>query len=100
MLHTVNKSPFEKNSVRTCLRLAREGSDILFIENAVYAALRGTEIGGEIERAAKKHKIFVLGPDVLARGLEQENLIDGIEIVDYDGFVELTVKNDKVQSWL
>ena len=100
MLHTVNKSPFQKNSVRTCLRLAKEGSDILFIEDAVYTALKGTEMADEIEQAAKKHNVFVLGPDVQARGLEQDHLIDGIEVVDYDGFVELAASNDKVQSWL
>lgn len=100
MLHTVNKSPFQKNSVSTCLRLAKEGSDILFIEDAVYAALKGTKMADEIEQATQKHKLFVLGPDVQARGLEQDHLIDGIQVVDYDGFVELAVSNDKVQSWL
>ena len=33
MLHTVNKSPFEKNSLETCLRLAEDNSSILLIED-------------------------------------------------------------------
>ncbi|MEE8289418.1 MAG: DsrH/TusB family sulfur metabolism protein, partial [Nitrosomonadaceae bacterium] len=37
VLHIINKSPFEKNSLDTCLRLAKKGSAILFIEDAIYA---------------------------------------------------------------
>ena len=42
MLHTVNKSPFEKNSLETCLRLADSNSSILLIEDGVYGALKNT----------------------------------------------------------
>ena len=43
MLHTINKSPFEKSSLQTCLRYADDGSSILLIEDGVYAASKGTE---------------------------------------------------------
>ena len=33
MLHTVNKSPFEKTTLDSCLRFAQEGSAILLIED-------------------------------------------------------------------
>ena len=33
MLHTVNKSPFEKDSMTSCLRLSADGSSILLIED-------------------------------------------------------------------
>ena len=100
MLHTVNKSPFEKNSIHTCLRLAQKRSDILLIEDAVYAALQGTEIESVIQQAVSEHSLYVLEPDLMARGLQRDDLIDGIQTVGYDGFVELSVENDKVQSWL
>jgi tRNA 2-thiouridine synthesizing protein B len=100
MLHTVNKSPFEKNSIHTCLRLAQKGSDILLIEDAVYAALQGTEIESIIKQAASEYSVYVLAPDFMARGLQQDQLIEGIQTVGYDGFVKLAVENDKVQSWL
>jgi tRNA 2-thiouridine synthesizing protein B len=35
-----------------------------------------------------------------ARGVPPESLIDGIKLVDYDGFVELTTEYEKTQSWL
>ena len=100
MLHTVNKSPFEKNSLATCFRLAKKDSDILLIEDAVYAAIAGTEHESEIKRALDKYDIYALGPDLKARGIKQNRVIDGIKIVGYDGFVKLATENDQVQSWL
>lgn len=100
MLHTVNKSPFEKNSLQTCLRLAKEGNDILLIEDAVYAATKGTSVSEMVAQAAKNFNLYVLGPDLLSRGVGQDELIEGCEVVDYAGFVRLATENDKVQSWL
>lgn len=98
MLHTVNKSPFEKNSLATCLRLARAGSDILLLEDAVYAALAGAATG--LEQALGAHTVFVLEADMAARGIARDALIDGVRVVDYDGFVDLCAGNDSVQCWL
>ncbi len=100
MLHTVNKSPFEKNSLRTCLRLARPGSDILLIQDAVYAALSDTEFTADMIEAVRQHNVYALEPDLMARGLGQSSLIEGVEPVGYDRFVELAATNDSVQSWL
>jgi tRNA 2-thiouridine synthesizing protein B len=100
MLHTVNKSPFEKNSLDTALRLARDGSALLLIEDAVYAAMKGTAVEGKVGDAARRLKVFVLGPDLKARGLEESKVIDGIGVVDYGGFVDLAAENDKVQAWV
>ena len=41
MLHTVNKSPFESNSLEICLKHAKDGHDILLIEDGVYAVSKG-----------------------------------------------------------
>ena len=101
MLHMVNKSPFEKNSLDTCLRLAKEDSALLLIEDGVYAALKGTANEEKMVAAAKKMvKVYALGPDLRARGLDDGKIIDGIEVVDYGGFVDLTADHDTVQSWL
>ena len=100
MLHTVNKSPFEKNSLRTCFRLAEAGSDVLLLEDAVYAAQRGTAFEEEVSRMLERMSIYVLGPDLEARGLTPGSLIPGLELIDYDGFVDLAVSNDSVQNWL
>ena len=100
MLHTVNKSPFEKNSLDTCLRLAKPGSAILLFEDAVYAAVKGTAMDAQMKEATEKHSVYVLEPDLQARGIEKEKIMDGISVVGYDGFVDLAATNDSVQSWL
>lgn len=100
MLHTVNKSPFEKDSLNACLRLAKAGSAILLIEDGVYAAIKGTAVEDRVKAAVGDKKVFALGPDIKARGLDEGQVIDGITVVDYSGFVDLAAENDKVQAWL
>lgn len=99
-LHTVNKSPFERNALEACLRLAAKGGSVLFIEDGVYGATKGTSKAKLVEDAKGDLTFYVLGPDLKARGIDESKLIDGVEVVDYSGFVKLTVENDKVQAWL
>jgi tRNA 2-thiouridine synthesizing protein B len=100
MLHLINKSPFERNSLDSCLRLAQPGSAILLIEDGVYAALEKAAHAEKIRNCMHNFSFYVLGPDVSARGLDDIPLIDGIEVVDYEGFVDLVAEQDVTQSWL
>jgi len=100
MLHTVNKSAYERGTLESCVSKAAKGSSVLLIEDGVYSAVKGGAKAGVIEKAMGDVSFYVLGPDVKARGLDEGKLIDGIKVVDYSGFVELTVNNDKVASWL
>ena len=99
MLHTVNKSPFEHRSLETCLKFARPGSAVLLIEDGVYAAARGTDVSNLVQEALKSVSIYALGPDIEARGM-QLRTIEGIQMVDYGGFVDLVVGHKAVHSWL
>lgn len=100
MLHTVNKSPFESSSLKTCLSLAKNGSDVLLIEDGVYGALTGSAYAPLVTEALGDVRVYALEPDLKARGLSGDRLIPGIEVVGYDGFVELACANDKIQNWL
>lgn len=99
MLHTVNKSPFEKDSLNSCLRLSLDGSSILLIEDAIYAALEGTSVSDSVKAAMQSKKVYALQEDINARGVAGK-VMDGVELVDYAGFVNLTTTHDKVQSWV
>lgn len=99
-LHTVNKSPFEKNSLEACVRLAAKGSAVLMYEDGVYGAMKGTVVADTVKNAIKNMSFYVMGPDLKARGIDAAKLIDGIKVVDYSDFVKLSVENDKVQAWL
>jgi len=98
MLHTVNKSPYERNTLESCLNHVQEGDVVLLIEDGVYAALKGGRVA-EVLSAVKGVKICALSADVKARGLDGR-LIDGVEVVDYGGFVDLVEQTDKTQAWL
>jgi len=99
MLHTVNKSPFEKNSLDSCLAHAKEGSAILLIEDGVYGATKGTAVSEKVQEAMSKFTVYALESDVKLRGVA-DKVMDGVKLVDYAGFVDLAAENDKVQAWL
>jgi tRNA 2-thiouridine synthesizing protein B len=99
MLHTVNKSPFDRNSLESCLKHAKKGSAILLIEDGIYGALKGTAITKKVEEALKKVSIYALYPDIEARGM-QDRAVDGIKLIDYSGFVDLVAEHNAVQAWL
>jgi len=100
ILHTVNKSPFERENLESCLKFANRGDPVLLIEDGVYAVLKGTLVEQPLKAALDKQSIYVLGPDLAARGFAEDRVIEGIKVVDYAGFVDLAADNDKVQAWL
>ena len=99
MLHTVNKSPFEKDALASCLRCSKDGSVILLLEDGVYGATKGTKVSDMVKDAMSSKTIYALQPDLESRGVA-DKVIDGIKLVDYAGFVDLVAENDTVQSWL
>ncbi len=100
VLHTVNKSPFEKNSLDTCLRIAIEGHSVLLIEDGVYASMSGTSMNDKVTDASKRLRFYLLGPDLKTRGLREEDVMDCVEVVGYDGFVRLVVGHDATHACL
>ena len=99
MLHIVNKSPAERNALESCLRVVQEGGAILLIEDGVYAATRGNAAEPKLCAALASLEIYVLAPDLEARGMAQ-SLTGGVKPIDYAGFVELVAQHKNCQSWL
>lgn len=99
MLHTVNKSPFERNTLKTCLAHTKPGSAVLLIEDGVYAALADTSISPLIQQALSQISVYALGPDLEARGVAKK-IIAGVKIINYAEFVDLVVEHPNTQAWL
>ncbi len=97
MLHIVNKSPYMKSSLESCIRVAQKDDPILLIEDAVLGVAAGGGIESLIQGAMKDHPVYALGADLLARGID--GLIPGVKVVDYGGFVEL-VEQHRTMTWL
>jgi tRNA 2-thiouridine synthesizing protein B len=98
MLNIINKSSLTSVTLDTCLNTAT-GGDILLIEDAVYAATKGNAAEARLREAMGRFKIYVLMPDLEARGLG-DRLMEGVSSVDYGGFVDLTCNTKTCQSWL
>ena len=74
-----------------------KGNDaLLLFEDGVYAAVRNSKAAAKLEGL----NVSVLGPDLAARGIGEDKLVDGVTVVDYAGFVDMVEASDKVQSWL
>ncbi|CAA7626953.1 conserved hypothetical protein [Candidatus Terasakiella magnetica] len=99
-LHTVNKSPFERSNLESCLGHAQPGDAVLLLEDAVVGVLAGGILAGKLADAAQTLKLHVLGPDLAARGIDPAQVVAGITVVDYGGFVDLTVTAKAVNAWL
>jgi tRNA 2-thiouridine synthesizing protein B len=99
VLHIVNKSPYERNALEACLRLAQAGSALLLIEDGVYAATRGSAAEASLKEVMARVKVYALKADLEARGVAGR-VMDGIQLVDYGGFVDLACEQPNCQSWL
>ena len=97
MLYMVSKSPLMFGNLKSVLGIASADDPILLYEDGVYAAARGTASEELVRQALEDHPVYALDADLEARGLVA--LIDGIQVIDYDGFVEL-VEQHHVVPWL
>lgn len=96
-LHVLSHSPFADSRLSSCLRLLGSEDAILLCGDATYALTASTAARQTLDTYADHLKLFVLAEDVKARNLTMPDWVNG---VDYAGFVELSVRYDKVNTWL
>jgi len=97
MLYMVNKSPLMTHNLETCLTVAPKGAPILLYEDGVYGAMEGTRFSGRLQAALEHHPVYALEADLETRGIQR--VIEGVQVIDYDGFVGLVEEHD-VAPWL
>lgn len=97
MLYMVNKSPLMTHNLETCLAIAPPGEPILLYEDGVYGAMDGGRLTAQIRAALAQRPIYALGADLEARGIQR--VVEGVQVVDYDGFVGLVEAHDVV-PWI
>jgi tRNA 2-thiouridine synthesizing protein B len=94
----VNKSPFDRPSLTSCLETARPDDPILLLEDGVIAAQEGTKYAPKVKAAMKTNPIYAIRADLKLRGIE-DKVIEGINVCDYSCFVSLATEH-KVMPWL
>ncbi|MFL7791554.1 MAG: sulfurtransferase complex subunit TusB [Anaerolineae bacterium] len=97
MLYTINKSPLMFGNLKSALRIVPEGEPILLYEDGVYVAMAGAVSEELAQQALAQHPVYALQADLEARGLT--SLVEGIQVINYDGFVELVEQHHTV-PWL
>ena len=99
-LHTVNKSPFDRNALQSCIGHLIAGDAVLMIEDGVVGARKGTSASATVQTALANGSVYALASDLAARGIKPEHLIDGVQTVDYAGFVDLVAQHRRTVVWL
>ncbi len=99
MLHLVNCKFTGVNDVKRCFERFNVGDTVVFIESGVFSLRAGDEAASEIESGLGNLNIVALEPDLAARGIAEEELVRGIQVIDYAKFVELAVELSPVNSW-
>lgn len=97
-LYLINKSSNKSDAFVSCLKRALPGSSILLYEDAVLNAINASPIKQELTQALTEFSIYVLLPDLQARGMT-DLLITGIKTIQYDDFVDLVTAHHPVVSW-
>ncbi|ANJ57213.1 MULTISPECIES: sulfurtransferase complex subunit TusB [Pseudomonas] len=94
-LHVLSHSPFGDDRLTSCLRVIGAEDALLLSGDAAYALQPGTAPFNTL--GTRGLKLFVLAEDAQARDLQTP---DWAKAIDYPAFVELSIRYDKVNSWL
>jgi tRNA 2-thiouridine synthesizing protein B len=95
MLHLISASPI----ATAVLERIDSGSSVVFLENAVLWILRNGQLHGRLAGMLADHHLYALSADMRMRGINAAQIVQGIEVIDYEGLVELTVAHPLIQSW-
>lgn len=95
MLHLVFQSPVEI----AILERIDAGDDVVFLENAVLRVLQQGNLNNALTELLKSTRLYVISDDMAVRGILPDELVKGLEVIDYAGLVTLTVNNPVIQSW-
>ncbi len=98
MLYIINHSPYHDDNLLNALRFAQPGNAFVLIADAVTAACTGNPISEAITYAMQNSNVYVLQDDLDARGIDAV-LIEGMRMIDYTAFVDLTLKHQHCVSW-
>jgi tRNA 2-thiouridine synthesizing protein B len=95
-LHVLSHSPFTDSRLTSCLRVLGPADAVLLCGDATYALTDSTAPLNALQ-ALSANQLFVLEEDIQARSMAAP---DWVKVVDYPGFVELSIHFDKVNTWL
>ncbi len=76
-----------------------KGDVVLFVADAVLGLQKNSQLAIKLRLYAVQFECYALEPDMLARGIDLDDGLTLITVVDYPGFVSLTVKHAVIKTW-
>lgn len=97
MLHIISKVPLTAPLFE---RLGTNSNDsVIVIGDAVITLMRQGEWTSFWSMVLENMSVSVLSVDMELRGISESDLVQGLNVVDYLGFVELTIIHPVIHSW-
>ena len=96
ILHIVNQSPFASTVLQQCIARIHHDDGLVLLEDGVYSATSQHSCAQDISNI--KH-CYAIKNDLLARGISLNNVLDNIQLIDYDELVKLTIEYPLSHSW-
>jgi tRNA 2-thiouridine synthesizing protein B len=97
LLYQLKRSPFMSHDLDQVLIVAKEGSHIMLYQDGVMAAAGSPVTSDWLDKATEAGvEVHALREDLSARGIKEP--MEGIDIVDYAGWVDLVERYQTV-SW-
>jgi len=96
MLHLIFQSSIDS----ALLQRIDSGDDVVFFENACYRLLKNAVLKSELQQLLENRVyLHVLAIELETRGIDVEEIVSGIKVVDSSDLVELTEKNKVIRTW-
>lgn len=96
MLHLISQSPLKQEIVE---RIA-VGDDVVLQQATLWAALQGHVDNAKLlQLLALPSQVYVLQEMLEVHGIDPLQILTGVNVIDYPGLVELTVKNPVIHTW-
>lgn len=96
MLHLLSQAPLRQEIVERIVA----GDDVVLQQSTVWAAISGHADNAKlIQLLAQSSQIYVLREMLEVNGIESSRVLEGVNVIDYPGLVDLTVKNPVIHTW-
>ena len=74
--------------------------DVILQAGAVWAAFKGHSNNQFVSQLLDRNcAVYALQDALSISGIAEHQLLEGVKIIDYSAFVELTVKNSVIHTW-
>ncbi len=94
MLHIVTHHRFAVQFERVA-----QGDTVLFLADSIVFLHKKGRFAEHFLIWSQLYRCYVLQADMLARGLLEDELVAGVQVIDYSGFVDLTVAHKVIKTW-